>query len=70
MIKPMLVRIFDKGECVYDCPKLSDIRDYAMRQIDTLWDEVKRLEYPHTYYVDLSERLWLEQRALLENNTK
>ena len=69
-IKPMLVRIFDKGECVYDCPKLSDIRDYAMRQIDTLWDEVKRLEYPHTYYVDLSERLWLEQRALLENNTK
>ena len=39
-----------------------------MQQLDTLWDEVKRLEYPHKYYVDLSTKLWEAQRRLLEAN--
>lgn len=67
--KPLLVPIFRKGEKVYDSPALKDIRDFAMRQLDTLWDELKRLEYPHKYYVDLSQKLWDAQRRLLENNS-
>lgn len=67
--KPLLIPIFRKGEKVYDSPSLRDIRNFAMRQLDTLWDELKRLEYPHKYYVDLSQKLWDAQRRLLENNS-
>ena len=68
-IKPLLVPIFEKGKKVYESPSLREIRDYTMRQLDTLWDEVKRLEYPHKYYVDLSTKLWEAQRALLEEKS-
>ena len=67
--KPLLVPIFCNGEKVYNSPALKDIRDFAMGQLDTLWDELKRLEYPHKYYVDLSQKLWDAQRRLLENNS-
>ncbi|MBQ8604502.1 MAG: nicotinate phosphoribosyltransferase [Oscillospiraceae bacterium] len=68
-IRPLLVPVFEKGKKVYESPSLKEIRDYTMQQLDTLWDEVKRLEYPHKYYVDLSTKLWEAQRALLEEKT-
>ena len=37
-------------------------------QIDTLWDEVKRFENPHNYYVDLSQKLWDIKQDLLRKN--
>ena len=64
--RPLLVKIFDKGECVYTSPALSEIRDYCAEQIDKLWDEVKRFENPHKYYVDLSEKLWEIRKLLIE----
>lgn len=64
--RPLLVKIFDKGECVYTSPALSEIRDYCAEQIDSLWDEVKRFENPHKYYVDLSEKLWEIRKLLIE----
>ena len=64
--KPLAVRIFDKGECVYACPSVADSAAYCKQQVETLWDEVKRFEKPHTYYVDLSKNLWEERAALLE----
>ena len=67
-IKPLLIPVFEKGKRVYDNPSLRQVRDYAMRQLDTLWDELKRLEYPHKYYVDLSDKLWSAQRKLLEEH--
>ncbi len=67
-IKQLLVPIFEKGKRVYELPTLKEIRNYAMRQQDTLWDELKRLENPHEFYVDLSEKLWSIQRKLLEDN--
>lgn len=67
-IKPLLVPVFEKGRRVYDSPSLVQIRENAMRQLDTLWDELKRLEYPHKYYVDLSDKLWAAQRKLLEEH--
>ena len=47
-------------------PELNDIKAYCRQQIHTLWDEVKRFENPHTYYVDLSQKLWDVKRGLLE----
>lgn len=64
--RPLLVKIFDKGECVYTSPSPAEIRDYCAEQIDTLWDEVKRFENPHKYYVDLSEKLWEIRKLLIE----
>ena len=51
---------------VYDCPPLDEVRAYCAQQMDTLWDEVKRFENPHSYYVDLSQKLWNIQHDLLE----
>ena len=64
--KPLLVKIFDKGECCYDCPDIKDIKVFCNEQVATLWDEVKRFENPHTYYVDLSQKLWEEKKRLLD----
>ncbi len=64
--KPLLVQIFDKGVCCYNSPDIKDIKKYCNSQVDTLWDEVKRFENPHKYYVDLSEKLWSEKHRLLD----
>ena len=65
--KELLVPIFKNGELVYKLPKLDDIQKYCAEQVDTLWDEVKRFDNPHTYYVDLSQKLWdIKDRLLHE----
>lgn len=64
--RKLLVPIFKGGKKVYDEPSLKEIRDYCLRQTDTLWDEVKRFENPHKYYVDLSKNLWAERNGLIE----
>ncbi len=65
--KELMVPIFCNGELVYKCPNLQQIRSYCMEQIDTLWDEVKRFDNPHTYYVDLSRKLWEIKFDLLKD---
>ena len=66
--KELLVPIFKNGELVYDMPSLPDIQKYCAAQVDTLWDEVQRFDNPHTYYVDLSQKLWDIKYALLKTN--
>lgn len=56
--RELLVPIFKDGKQVYTSPSAKEIRAYCLAQIDTLWDEVTRFENPHTYYVDLSQKLW------------
>ncbi len=63
--KKLLVPIFKKGECVYESPSITEIKDYCKSQLDTLWDEVKRFENPQEYYVDLSKPLWDIKQELL-----
>ncbi len=63
-------QIFKNGQLVYDLPTTEEIRDYCKAQVDTLWDEVKRFENPHTYYVDLSEKLWNCKQELLYKANK
>ena len=66
--KELLVPIFQNGELVYDMPSLPEIQKYCAEQVDTLWDEVQRFDNPHTYYVDLSQKLWDIKYALLKTN--
>ena len=66
--KELQVPIFRHGQLVYDRPTLEQVRTYCLEQVDTLWDEVKRFDNPHTYYVDLSQKLWDIKYALLKKN--
>ena len=63
--KELQVPIFIGGELVYTKPTLQEIRAYCDEQLDTLWDEVKRFDNPHNYYVDLSQKLWDIKDGLL-----
>lgn len=63
--KELQVPIFKNGECVYDSPNINEIADYCREQVSLLWDEVKRFENPHTYYVDLSKKLYEIKNILL-----
>ena len=65
--RELLKPIFLGGELVYELPTLEEIRTYCAEQLDTLWDEVKRFENPHNYYVDLSQKLWDIRNDLLLN---
>ncbi len=63
--KQMQVPIFIGGELVYNEPSFDEIRTYCASQVDSLWDEIKRFENPHRYYVDLSKKLWTIKNQLL-----
>ena len=67
--KELQVPIFKNGELVYELPTLDQIRDYAIAQVETLWDEVKRFDNPQTYYVDLSQKLWDIKYGMLKNKS-
>ena len=61
--------VFQGGRLVYELPELEKIRAYCLAQVDTLWEEVKRFDNPHRYYVDLSQKLWDIKHGLLEKNS-
>jgi len=61
----------ENGAQVYESPKVKEISLYRKECVDNLWDEVKRFENPHAYYVDLSEDLWnLRQELLRKGSSK
>ncbi|MDD6098836.1 MAG: nicotinate phosphoribosyltransferase [Oscillospiraceae bacterium] len=63
--KKLRVQLFCKGRCVYKSPDIEEIKEYCRSQLELIWDEVKRFENPHEYYVDLSKPLWeLKQKML------
>ena len=65
-VREMMVPIFINGACVYDSPSVKEIAAYCRKEKDTLWDETKRLFYPHNVYVDLSDRLYAVKKELLD----
>lgn len=62
--------IFKDGQLVYDCPNIEEIRTYCKAQLNTLWDEIFRFEFPQTYYIDLSKQLLDLKLDLLEKVKK
>ena len=57
-MREMMVPVFLQGKCVYDSPKVMDIRAYCQKELETLWPETRRLVNPHKVYVDLSKKLY------------
>lgn len=68
--KELQVQIFKDGKCVYERPTTQQIREYCKAQLELQWEEVKRFENPHEYYVDLSQKLWDIKHELLKNQNK
>lgn len=66
-MRQLLVPVFENGELVYDSPALSEIAAYAKQEMETFWDEYKRLNRPHRYKVDLSQKLYDLKLQLLAN---
>ena len=66
----MLQPIYLKGEFVGKLRTATEIKQFCSEQVDLLWDEVKRFENPHKYYVDLSEKLWNIKQSLLREAHK
>ncbi|MEG2204643.1 MAG: nicotinate phosphoribosyltransferase, partial [Oscillospiraceae bacterium] len=62
----LLEPIYENGARVYHSPSLPDIQAFCKAEMDRMWDELKRFENPHRYYVDLSEKLWLMKNELLQ----
>ena len=65
-LREMMVPIFKKGNCVYTSPKVMDIRNYCIQELQTLWPETRRLINPHKVYVDLSKKLYDMKIELLD----
>lgn len=65
-VRNLFVKVFDKGNLVYKLPSIEEIREYCSNEVKSLWEELKRFENPHNYYVDLSEKLWKTKNNLIE----
>lgn len=66
-LRELLVPVFKQGKCVYTSPEVMDIQAYCREELDTLWEESKRLAYPHRIHVDLSQKLWNMRVELLSS---
>lgn len=66
-VKPLAKKIYDGGKLVYKSPTLSEIATYKKAQLNTIWEEVKRLDNPQKFYVDLSKKLWDLKDNMLKN---
>ena len=69
-LRELLVPIFLSGKCVYTSPSVMEIREYCVKEQNTLWDEAKRLVNPHNVYIDLSNKLYLLKTQLLDSYAK
>ncbi|NLL74947.1 MAG: nicotinate phosphoribosyltransferase [Erysipelothrix sp.] len=69
-IRELQVPVFVEGQCVYELPNLHEVQIYSKKEMETMWDEVKRLHYPHNYYVDLSQKLYDMKISLLHDLTE
>ncbi len=66
-LRELMIPVFKSGECVYHSPKVMEIQKYCKGELDTLWEESKRLINPHEIHVDLSNELWHMKNQLLDS---
>ena len=69
-VRELLVPIFKKGVCVYQSPTVMEIQENCRKELNTLWDETRRLINPHRVHVDLSERLYSLKKEILDNHKR
>ena len=66
-MKELQVKVFENGKRVYESPSLQEIQQHCQDDLDTFWDQYKRLLNPHRYKVDLSDSLWMLKNSMLQN---
>ena len=64
-MKEILVPIFKNGQCVYDSPSVMEIQKHCKEQLETMWEESRRLVNPQEVFVDLSDKLYEMKKELL-----
>ncbi|MFL0267731.1 nicotinate phosphoribosyltransferase [Candidatus Clostridium radicumherbarum] len=64
-VKELQIKIIENGNSVYDSPTVMEMKEFAKEETEKLWPEVLRFENPHSYYVDLSTKLWKLKQSLL-----
>lgn len=69
-MREMMIPVFKNGECIYHSPRVMNIREYCLAELDTLWDETRRLVNPHNVYVDLSQKLYDMKIRLLNEMSR
>ena len=68
--KELQVKIFERGKQIYNVRDVFERQKYCTEEMKTLYPEIKRLENPHVYYVDLSKKLLNLKKKLIEEHTK
>lgn len=66
-IRDLMIQVFKGGECIYHSPAVMDIQEYCKKELNTLWEESRRLVNPHQVHVDLSKALWEMKNNLLDS---
>lgn len=61
----LLKKVMGGGKPVEEKKPLKEIKAYCKKQLDSFWDEYKRLVKPHVYKVDLSDGLYTVKQELL-----
>lgn len=64
-VKELQEKIFENGKLIYKNPELKEIAKYSKQSLNTIWDEIKRLNNPQKYYVDLSKKLYDMKQEML-----
>lgn len=67
--RPLLDLQWQGGKRLHSAPSLEASRRYCQSELNTFWDELKRLRYPHQYYVDLSQPLWQLKQELIKTHS-
>lgn len=66
-VRELLIPVFKSGLCVYVSPSVMEMRSYCAKEMNTLWEESRRLINPHEVYVDLTKKLWKIKQDLLDD---
>ena len=69
-VEKLLIKIFSKGELIYETPKINEIREYSKENLSYFWDELKSVENPQQYYVDYSKKLYNLKLELIKSSKK
>ncbi|MBQ9480925.1 MAG: nicotinate phosphoribosyltransferase [Clostridia bacterium] len=66
-LRELLVPIIEGGKVVYEFPALREIAAYADREMESFWDEYRRIDKPHIYKVDLSDGLYELKTSMMRS---
>ncbi|WP_101772557.1 nicotinate phosphoribosyltransferase [Peptostreptococcus faecalis] len=69
-IREMLKPLFIDGKCVRTHKTVNEIKEYTKNELNSIWDQYKRIKNPHVYKVDLSEKLWTLKNNMVASKKK